>query len=518
MKTVIGLAGALGATLGALVLAGSMTTARAQLAPGHIVIADQQYGDSTNGFRGGLFLVKASGARSLLSDFNNAAQGPLGSGGPVAISGIVVESAGTVLVSDRASGTGNRGQVFRVDASGMRSVLTDFGNAAQGPIAAQPTGIALEANGNVLVAALQINGTFPFGVLFRVNPATGNRTVLSDFNDAALGPQSNNPYDLAVEANGRVLVIDLNAGTSALGALFRVNQNTGRRTLLSDFGDMSQGQLGMDPTGVAVDSTGGIWVVDQRGGLINPNIGILLRVDPTTGFRTLASDFSDSLTGPTGRLPTGVTVDAADRILVVDNTSSVNGFSGSLFRVTPATGVRELRNDFGVSAPLGQTANSLVAFAACGDGNPDLTEECDDGNTLNGDGCSDMCKVEPGFVACAKRIATWVGTDGDDTIVGSDGADVIHGKGGNDTLYGSAGRDVICGGSGNDTIRGGSSNDVMEGGGGNDVLIGGNGKDSIKGDAGDDLMRGGYNSDTCNGGGHIAGDTAIDCENVFNVP
>jgi len=34
----------------------------------------------------------------------------------------------------------------------------------------------------------------------------------------------------------------------------------------------------------------------------------------------------------------------------------------------------------------------------CGDGNIDVaTEECDDGNLANGDGCSDKCKKEPGF-------------------------------------------------------------------------------------------------------------------------
>jgi cysteine-rich repeat protein len=189
-----------------------------------------------------------------------------------------------------------------------------------------------------------------------------------------------------------------------------------------------------------------------------------------------------------------------------------------LFRVNRTSGFRTLLNDFGVGSPLGQTPSGVVAFAACGDGDPSLSEECDDGNTVNGDGCSDTCKVEPGFFACAKRIANMVGTPGDDTIVGTDKADVIHGRAGNDTLLAGAGRDIVCGGAGDDLIRGGSSNDVLEGGPDNDIIIGGNGKDNIKGDGGDDLMRGGENSDTCNGGAHVNGDTAIDCETTFNVP
>jgi fibro-slime domain-containing protein len=37
-----------------------------------------------------------------------------------------------------------------------------------------------------------------------------------------------------------------------------------------------------------------------------------------------------------------------------------------------------------------------MPFAACGDGIVALTEQCDDGNELPGDGCSELCGVEPG--------------------------------------------------------------------------------------------------------------------------
>ncbi len=45
-------------------------------------------------------------------------------------------------------------------------------------------------------------------------------------------------------------VIDYNAGTGANGALFRVDPVTGARTLLSDFG--SGAPFGVNPNGVAV--------------------------------------------------------------------------------------------------------------------------------------------------------------------------------------------------------------------------------------------------------------------------
>lgn len=43
------------------------------------------------------------------------------------------------------------------------------------------------------------------------------------------------------------------------------------------------------------------------------------------------------------------------------------------------------------------TCNLNCTAAACGDGvvNQHAGEQCDDGNSANGDGCSSMCKIEP---------------------------------------------------------------------------------------------------------------------------
>lgn len=43
----------------------------------------------------------------------------------------------------------------------------------------------------------------------------------------------------------------------------------------------------------------------------------------------------------------------------------------------------------------------MVCKEICGDGKT-VTDlfECDDGNNLDGDGCSSICKLEPGFWKC----------------------------------------------------------------------------------------------------------------------
>jgi hypothetical protein len=52
---------------------------------------------------------------------------------------------GDILVSDQTDGgTGSAGALFRVDpAAGSRTLLSDFGNAAQGPTGVNPRGVAV---------------------------------------------------------------------------------------------------------------------------------------------------------------------------------------------------------------------------------------------------------------------------------------------------------------------------------------------------------------------------------------
>jgi hypothetical protein len=106
--------------------------------------------------------------------------------------------------------------------------------------------------GEALVIDLDA-GTTERGALFKVNPSTGTRTLVSDFGDAGQGPLGIEPFGLAIDGAGNVLVVDGSAGTNSAGGLFRVNPSTGARTLVSDFGDAAQGPRGSDPVGLAIE-------------------------------------------------------------------------------------------------------------------------------------------------------------------------------------------------------------------------------------------------------------------------
>jgi hypothetical protein len=101
---------------------------------------------------------------------------------------------------------------------------------------------------------------------------------------------------------------------------------------------------------------------------------------------------------------------------------------------------------------------------------------------------------------CHGRLATIVGTSGDDDIVGTGGDDVIVGLGGDDRIRGGGGSDVICGGPGDDDLSGNAGADLLDGGPGQDRLRGGPGDDVLRGGPGDDVLRGGGGLDRLVGG------------------
>jgi len=138
------------------------------------------------------------------------------------------------------------------------------------------------------------------------------------------------------------------------------------------------------------------------------------------------------------------------------------------------------------------------ASGTCQEGLDD-GDPCTEGYECRAGICSQGLCGDPSF--CDRRLATIVGTQGDDILTGTAGDDVIFGLGGNDTIDGGGGNDVICGGPGNDSISGGTGADRIHGGGGNDYLEGKAGTDFIIGGAGDDEIWGGGQPDILRGGG-----------------
>jgi sugar lactone lactonase YvrE len=178
-------------------------------------------------------------------------------------------------------------------------------------------------------------------VILRADASTGALTEVS--RNGGQGNLFVHPYDLAVERDGSLIVVDMGqfvrdpADRTADGAVIRVDAATGVQSLVSKGGAL------VDPAGVAVGDDGGLYVVENVGANGDPAV---IRVDPRTGGQS-------TLTAG-GRLcnPFGIAFEPDGDLLVVDYGEFVIDnrpivecppdlpeiAGGSLTRINPATG------------------------------------------------------------------------------------------------------------------------------------------------------------------------------------
>ncbi len=157
-----------------------------------------------------------TGARTIISDAS------VGSG-PAFITPlrIAVEAHGSLVVLDQRLKA-----VVRVDPNtGARTIVSDA-SVGTGPAFDFPSG-AVEAHGSLVVADIARRA------VIRVDPNTGDRTIISTGHRphrsaVGIGPAFSHPLGIAVEADGNLVVVD-----PGLRAVVRVDPNTGARTIVS---------------------------------------------------------------------------------------------------------------------------------------------------------------------------------------------------------------------------------------------------------------------------------------------
>lgn len=208
-------------------------------------------------------LVPHTGTLTLVSGMGR------GSGPDFAQSeALALEAGRTVIVGDSALNA-----LFRVDpVTGNRTILSDTHHGSGPPLSLPgytTSYVAVVADGTLAVANF-----FPLAVL-RVDPVTGDRTLISDVNHGS-GPAFDIPGGIAVVADGSLVWIDASRQT-----VWRINPHTGDRTLISGATRGSGPAFGR-PRGLTVEARGTLVTTDV-------DLRAVLRIDPLTGNRTLVS-------------------------------------------------------------------------------------------------------------------------------------------------------------------------------------------------------------------------------------
>lgn len=228
---------------------------------------------------------------------------------------------GDLLVTDPTSQT-----VYYVDpATGNRSILSSPGPSAVGSGPGfGPVGIAVAANGQVLV-------TDPFNdAVLKIDPLTGNRSYVSSFLHGVGTGNSILRRQSAVGADGTIFVTD--SGTSpGYGngqSVYRIDPLTGNRTVFSS-SDLHVGTgPAWSPFGLSVRPNGDVVVSD-------PESQAVFLVDHITGKRSILSSSQLAIAvgaGP-GFAPVGICFSLGGSILVSDPPNDailqVDGLTGN---------------------------------------------------------------------------------------------------------------------------------------------------------------------------------------------
>jgi len=245
-------------------------------------------------------------------------------------SGVAVDSSGDVYVADTSN---HRIRKITEKDDGTWEVSTFAGSGTVGyqdGAAASarfywPYGVAVDSSGNVYVAEYgnhRIRKITEDDGIWTVSTLAGSGTV--GYQDgAAASAQFNGPSGVAVDSSGNVYVADggnhrIRKITQTGGGTWTVSTLAGSGTVGYQDGAAASAQFN-DPTGVAVDSSGNVYVADQ----VNHSIRKITEDDGIWTVSTLAGSGTAGRQNGAGAaaqflFPAGVAVDSSGNVYVAE--------------------------------------------------------------------------------------------------------------------------------------------------------------------------------------------------------
>lgn len=230
----------------------------------------------------------------------------------------------------------NFGSIWRVDPqTRWRELLSRWPAIGSGPRMSRLTSIAPLPDGDFLVA----DAGFGSGI-YLIDRETGDRQFISGIG----GPEQqgypasrgdgliDTPFTVLLDGQGRIVVVNAGGGYSTSGFISIVDAVTGDRTLVSGLG-VGNGLELLHPTGAVFDDTGRLLVADSVGRAI-------ISVDLDTGTRSLVTGATRGDGPMLGDVHDVLVLPDGDIVASDINYDVGPPFLSSLFRVDPLTGDR----------------------------------------------------------------------------------------------------------------------------------------------------------------------------------
>jgi hypothetical protein len=234
-----------------------------------------------------------------------------------------VRPFGQLIVLDQLGGPELSGAIYLVDIeSGQRTILSSFDNTAQGDRLFTANNVAVGPRGFIYITSGKL--------ILRVNPLTGNRTTVTDLADPDQGPiYDDSPEGLAIASDRTIY-----ATAPAAGIVFSVDPLTGVRSTVADLNDPLDGPVPLRPERILLESSEATMLILDRGQ------NRILRLELSTGLRELVSSFDDASEGVTASNLFDFALEGSGNIVVTS-------FSGNLLiRVDADDGKRSEVSDF----------------------------------------------------------------------------------------------------------------------------------------------------------------------------
>ena len=254
--------------------------------------------------------------------------------------GIALNSSGNIYVVDDGVFGYGPGSVFVYAAGSNGNAVPIATISGSNTNLVEPVGIALDSSGKIYVAD-------PGATSVNVYPAASNGNVIPSATITGNKTGLNYPYGIALDSGGKIYVAD--DGVSYCDGTQSVfvypAKSTGDAAPVATISGSSTGLC--FPSGIALDSTGKIYVTDNADVLVYPS----LAVSGTGILNELpAATISGSSTGLSE--PIGIALDSSDNIYVADYfTQSVFVYpAGSNGNIAPSATISGPNTELG--APL----------------------------------------------------------------------------------------------------------------------------------------------------------------------
>jgi uncharacterized repeat protein (TIGR03803 family) len=234
---------------------------------------------------------------------------------------VIFDSAGNLYGTAVFGGPASAGVVYKVDAAGKETVLYSFTGGADG--AGPNTSLVRDSAGN-LYGTTENGGAHGKGAVFKLD-TSGVETVLHAFRGGADGV---GPNGVVIDAAGNLYGTTFGGGAASQtgaqeGVVFKVDP-AGNETLLHSFTGLSDG--GAPTSGVIRDSEGNLYGTTFYGGLGD---GVVYKID-SAGRETVLYTFTG---GDDGGNPDAGVVRGPAGNLYGTNVNYGQGHGGVIFEL-----------------------------------------------------------------------------------------------------------------------------------------------------------------------------------------